>query len=442
MRKFMLITLIVLVACQLGFAQTINRTLTTNAISTAHATGKPLPVVPRTVQQGKARPMIWVTGQKFTKGSLVAGEPSFCDYNSGSQIALCPKGLQTAYQTTQILGANGGAGMVIAIVDFFSYPAAEANFAQFNADMGLPACTTANGCFQSVDVSGGYDGTGTGWDLESMLDIEYAHAMAPNAKIVYIQGNPYSYGDDDESVAALGCPASPYCAGLGINYTIPAADVVSNSWTYYAGEIPSLDNAWVLGKPLLFASGDGSAFPAYSVISYPCTSANVTCIGGTGLYVNPNLSRLVETGWSGAGGGCSAAFGIPSWQGTHGSAVCSPYRAAPDIAAVADTNTPVAVYLCNIYNCGYFGVGGTSVATPVTAGLVADLDKARVGFGKAKFTYLNNLLYQAAAANYPYFYYDIVSGYNGYYAGPGYDLITGLGNLTGKNAGNRFFGLP
>jgi hypothetical protein len=70
------------------------------------------------------------------------------------------------------------------------------------------------------------------------------------------------------------------------------------------------------------------------------------------------------------------------------------------------------------------------------------MDTARVSFGKAKFTFLNTGLYKAAGSNYAYFYYDITSGFNGYNAGPGFDMITGLGNITGKDLANRFYGLP
>ena len=438
LRKLCLISLVVLLACQLGLAQT---SAASRALSIVQATGKPTPVVPASLAKGPTHPTIWLSRSLGSKPKLVSGEPVFCDYNQGYQNAICAKGVQTAYGTN-FIGANGGAGMTIAILDYFSYPSAEANFAQFNADMGLPACTTANGCFHSVDISNGNDGTGTGWDLESMLDIEYAHAMAPNAKIVYVQGDPYSYGVEAESIAALGCPASPYCTQYGVASS-PAGDVVSNSWTFNAGEIPSLDPYWNLGKPLLFASGDSSAWPYYSVTGYPCTSVYATCVGGTSLYLNPNLTRSSETGWAGAGGGCSNNFAIPSWQGNNGSGVCSPLRAAPDVAAVADGNTPVAVYICNIYwSCGYYGVGGTSVATPVLSGLVADIDAARVSFGKAKLTSFAPRLYPAATSNYNYFFYDVTSGYNGFYAGPQYDLITGLGVPTGKDLGNRFFGLP
>ncbi len=438
LRKLCLLSLVVLLACQLGFAQA---SAASRALSIVKATGKPTPVLPASLAKGPTHPTIWLTRSLGVKSKFVAGEPSFCDYNNGSQVAVCAKGVQTAYGTA-FLGANGGAGMTIAIVDFFAYSTAEANLAQFNADMGLPACTTANGCFHSVALTN-VDGTGTGWDLESMLDLEYAHAMAPNAKIVYVQGDPF--GDPGyyaESIAALGCPASPYCSMYGIASS-PAGDVVSNSWTYNAGESTVDDPNYNLGKPLLFASGDSGAWPYTSVTGYPCTSVYSTCVGGTALYLNPNLTRNVETGWSGAGGGCSNNFAMPSWQGNVGSNVCAPLRAAPDIAAIADPNTPVAVYICNIdWTCGYYGVGGTSVATPVNSGLVADIDAARVGFGKSKLTSLAPGLYPAATGNYNYFFYDVTSGNNGFAAGYHFDLVTGLGVPTGKDLANKFFGLP
>jgi subtilase family serine protease len=412
-----------------------NKTLAATAVKAVQTTGKPVPAVPASTIKAlaAARPNIWLTKTQLQIPSKPAGrpigalvsEPWFCDYVNGNFNTFCPYGVQTAYGVKQIAGANGGAGMTIAIVDAYGYPSAEANFAQFNADMGLPPCTTANGCFTSVNLSP-YDGSGSGWDLESMLDIEYAHAMAPNAKIVYVQAYDNGY---DSLGAAVGIAAAQ-------------ADVVSNSWS--GGEAPSYDFYWNLPKPLLFASGDYQSWPLQGFVGYPCSasSPSVSCIGGTSLYTTSSLVRISEAGWAGAGGGCSAAEGIPAWQGSNGSGICAPYHASPDMAAIADPNTPVAVYINNPYwTPGYYGVGGTSVATPVLAGLVADLDAANVSFGKAKWTALTPSLYGGAAANYNYYFYDVTSGNNGYAAGFQFDLVTGLGNLTGKNAANRFFGL-
>jgi subtilase family serine protease len=433
LRNLFLVAVALLMVCQLGWAQSAaippDKTLAAKAVAAVQATGIPVPVVPfasiAAASKPAARPGVWLSRSLGANPTLHTGEPSFCDFNNGSQVALCPLGLQTAYSVKQIVGGNGGAGIVIAIVDAYAYSSAEANLAQFNSDMGLPACTTANGCFTSVVMTGASDGTGSGWDLESMLDLEYAHAMAPNAKLIYVQAKDSSY------------------EGLGAAVAVAAAsaDIVSNSWI--GEEITAYDSYWNVGKVLLFSSGDDASWPTkYYNVGYPCSALTVTCVGGTALHVNAKLQRTSETGWSGAGGGCSLAETTPAWQGRNGSGVCSPYRAAPDIAAIADPNTPVAVYINNPeWSPGYYGVGGTSVATPVSAGLVANIDTARVSFGKAKFTFLNQSLYNAAASNYNYFFYDVTSGNNGFAAGYQFDLVTGLGVSNGPAMANRFFGL-
>lgn len=440
LRKLLLVIFVVVLVCQLGFAQSVaDKNVLNKTLTTAKQTGKPMPVVPVTAAVGPkhARPTIWVAGNTLAvpkAPAVLAGEPWFC---LPGGFLFCPKSLTSAYQVSQITNGNGGSGMVIAIVDLYGYPYAENNLAQFNNDMGLPACTTANGCFTSIDLTGGSDGSGSGWDLESMLDLEYAHTMAPKAKLIYVQTSNLSEADD---VAAKGCPASIYCLPGMIS---PPADIISNSWQYLYGEYPSEDPYFNQGKVVLFSSGDSSNFPYQGYPTYPCTSPYVSCVGGTSLYVNQNLQRTLETGWAGGGGGCSQVYAMPPWQGSNGSSVCTPNRATPDVSAIADPNTGVAVYLGNpVEGYYYYQVGGTSLATPVVAGLVANIDTARVSFGKTKLTYLNDLVYKAAASNYNYFLYDVTSGNNGYPAGFQFDLVTGLGVPIGKDWANRFFGLP
>jgi subtilase family serine protease len=426
-----------LLVSQFAFAQRAalppDKTLGAKAIQAAQTTGKPVPVVPASTikAQAAARPTIWLAKslgvKKATGKGVGASEPGFCESVYGPYYIFCPAGLQTAYGVKQIAGANGGAGMTIAIVDAFAYPTAEADLAQFNADMGLPPCTTANGCFTSINLSP-YDGTGSGWDLESMLDLEYAHTVAPNAKLVYVQAY-------DNYTNNLGVAEAAAAAVAGVV-------VVSNSWS--GGEDPTSDFYWNLGIPLLFASGDYGSWPSQNSVGYPCSAseAGVTCVGGTSLYVNASSQRTSEVGWAGSGGGCAQFEPTPWWQGNNGSGTCYPYHASPDIAAIADPYTGVAVYINNAhYGNGYWIVGGTSLATPVTAGLLANIDAALVSFGKPTITALTPSVYAAATANYGYYFYDVTSGSNGYLAGPQFDLVTGLGNLTGKDAGSRFFGL-
>ncbi len=414
----------------MGFAQSAvppNKALAAKAVATVQATGKPAAVVPAASVAAKpaARPTIMLARSLGASRQVTsAAEPSFCEHQFTGFYVFCPKGVQTAYGVNQIIGANGGAGITIAIVDAFAYPNAEANLAVFNSVMGLPPCTTANGCFTNVNLSP-FDGSGSGWDLESMLDLEYAHSMAPNAKLVYVQAFDNGYD------------------GLGVAVGVAASmsDLVSNSWS--GGEASSFDFYWNLGKVLLFSSGDNGSWPSQGFVGYPCSANTVTCVGGTSLYVNGSLQRTLETAWAGSGGGCSVEHAMPSYQGLNGSGVCSPNRASPDISAIADPNTGVAVYIANPYwSPGFYLVGGTSLATPVLAGLVADIDTARLSFGKSKLTFLNPGVYQAASSNYNYFNYDVTIGSNGYPAGFQFDLVTGLGVPTGKNLANRFFGLP
>ncbi len=431
LRKLLLISSVVLLACQLGFAQSALQ-----QFNKAQATGKAQLVMPTAVAGTHAKSTAMFSGkkvaiQKGVKYAAAPGEPWFCDWNNGSQVLVCPKGVQTAYGTN-FVGANGGAGMTIAIVDYFYYLDAENALAQYNADMGLPACTVANGCFVPIDMSNGnecfHDADCYGWEVETMLDIEAVHAMAPNAKIVYIGGDPYNYGTAEEIAAqAMG-------------------DATSNSWTFNSGESVDAIFGPALGKgpPTLFASGDYGYFP-YAGIAYPCTSPDATCVGGTSLYLNPNLTRNSEPAWSGSGGGCSGIFIQPTYQNyTNANGACGGLRSAPDIAAIADPNTSFAVYIGGDYAGYYYGVGGTSLATPILAGLIADMDAARVSFGKTKLTFssFDGEIYPAAASNYNYFFYDVTSGNNGYPAGFHFDLVTGLGVPTGKNMANRFFGLP
>lgn len=447
-RKLLFVTLSLVLVCQLGWSQQHASYVQQKALQ-AQATGKGMPVIPASaVRAGQHRPFVWIGGplgvaQRQLRSQAQAALPSFCNTSHSYGLLLCPNALQTAYQTNSISYANGGAGMVIGIVDAFHYQYAEKDLNNFSSDMNLPPCTKASGCFQNLDQNGN-DATNTscgsdsGWETETMLDLEYAHAMAPNAKIILVEG--CTNNDSDLYQAVL------TAAGL--------ADVVSNSWgtDEYVGEEVG-DPTFFSTKPMLFASGDSGA-PAI----YPCTSPNTTCIGGTSLQVDLNqgsnyLKRTTETGWPGSGGGCSIVEPAQTYQVGNGVTLCGAYRAAPDTSAIAADTSEVAVLdsLNTGNDHGYYRVWGTSLATPVVAGLIADLDSARTTVlptflrkaklqGSAGVPYVNSSLYLkyagAPAGNpYAFYYYDVISGNNGFAAGPGYDLVTGLGVLNGPHAG-------
>ena len=229
--------------------------------------------------------------------------------------------------------------------------------AKFNTDMGLPPCTKASGCFTNVDQNGGQNfcGPNAGWELETMLDLEWAHAMAPGAKLVLVEGCTNSFAN----------------LATAVTTAVGMADIISNSYgsLEFGGET-GLDPTFNVNKPILFSSGDNG-----TPTSYPCASPYVTCVGGTTLNVNASFQRISETGWAGSGGGCSQFEAKPGYQSGNGITVCSSDRATPDIAAIADPAPELLVW--DSGNGGYFLVGGTSLATPVMAGIFADDMQAR-----------------------------------------------------------------
>jgi subtilase family serine protease len=442
MRKLLLISIALILVCQLSWGQAATP-LQKTALQ-AQATGKGLPVVPASaLKPYQSRPHVWIGGPLGTFSKPLGGMqpmlPAFCNTTHAYGLLLCPNALQTAYQTNNISFANGGAGMTIAIVDAFHYPFTEKDLNNFSADMGLPACTKASGCYRNLDQNGNdasttQCGSDSGWELETMLDLEYAHAMAPNAKLILVEG----CDNFDNNLYQAVVTASKL------------ADVVSNSWGRGEDPADAGDNATFFSTtPILFSSGDSGAPP-----QYPCTSPNTTCIGGTNLTVDlVTLKRVTETGWAGSGGGCSAYQAIQPWQTNNGVTLCSPNVASPDIAAIGGDPSEVAVLdsLNSGNDHGYYRVWGTSLSCPVMAGLMADLDTARTTVvptflrkpklqGAAGTQFLNTSLYlkYAGAPNgnpYVLYYYDVLTGNNGYAAGPGYDRVTGLGVLNGPYAG-------
>src|SRR5271157_5519256 len=248
--KLIVIATVLLLACQL-FAQA-PMTSVQKLAALAEATGQPQRLMP-TAPANHFRSVSWVVGG-FTPGQPQT-KPVNCNKNG-----FCPPSLEIGYGTVNVVGGNGGAGITIAIVDAFHYAHAEADLNFFSTDMGLPACTTQNGCFKNTDQNGGQNfcGSNSGWELETMLDIEWAHAMAPNAKIVLVEGCDNSFDSLNTAVTTA--------------VTKEGADFVSNSYgaAEFQGE-NGYDSVYNIPHPLLYASGDGGG----NQTKYPCASPYV-----------------------------------------------------------------------------------------------------------------------------------------------------------------------
>jgi hypothetical protein len=314
---------------------------------------------------------------------------------------LAPTNIKSVYGFST--STSAGLGKTIALVDAYDDPTAANDLATFSSQWGLPACTT--GCFTKVNQTGGSslpapDG---GWALEISLDIEWAHATAPGAKILLVEAN--SNGLNDLLTAES-------FAGTHANY-------VSNSWG--ASEFPGeagLDS-YFSGSASYFASTGDSA----SAVEYPSTSANVVAVGGTSLKFSGNGSLFSsETAWSAGGGGCSADEPAPAQQAAFSQykQVGCTGRAVPDVSLDADPNSGVAVYDSTPYpgssnGSNWWTVGGTSVASPIWAA-----ESAVAGISASPKT-----IYSSAS---PPTFRDITGGSNGHPTLVGYDLATGRGS--------------
>ncbi len=321
-----------------------------------------------------------------------------------------PTEFRTAYQLT----GTAKAPTTIAIVDAYDSPTIENDLNVYSQTYGLPPCTTNNGCFTKVNQSGqqnNYPQTNNSWALEISLDVEVAHAICQNCKILLVEANSNSFSD-------LG-NAENTAAHLG-------ATVISNS---YGGKEFQGETAYDYyfynhpGITITVSSGDNG----YGV-QYPAASPYVTAVGGTTLSLKSDNTRNNETVWGGSGSGCSVYEPKPGWQIDNG---CN-NRTVVDVSADADPNTGAAVYDSTGGNPGWIVVGGTSLSAPLVAGIYAlagnSGSSSKIG---ASYLYSNTSVPSL---------YNITTGSNGNCGsylctgGPIYNGPTGLGTPIGTGA--------
>ena len=324
------------------------------------------------------------------------------------------------------LPATGGSG-AIAIVDAYHYPTALADFNGFSQVFGLPTETSTNATLatnqhlQVVYASGTQPQSGGSyigsWNLEEALDIEWAHAVAPNAKIYLVEAASASMTDLDNAVR------------VAANLT--GVKEVSMSWggseTSY--EAMMFDSYFVHSGVVFFASSGDSA----DAMEYPAASPNVVACGGTSINRTSTGTYVSQTAWSQGGCGPSVYEARPSFQ-IGVSSVVGTKRGVSDISFDADPNTGVYVYDSTPFegSSGWWILGGTSVASPSLAALVnvAGTTNGYAASTAAEETRIYGNLGNAAA------FTDILSGTDGKYSAKfGYDFPTGVGaphGLVGK----------
>ncbi len=314
----------------------------------------------------------------------------------------------TPAQLQQAYGLNvfqsGGAGVIVAVIDACGNSHVQADLHAFDLAYNLPATT-----IRVVKPEGTPCSDPRNWGIETDLDVQMVHAVAPFATIVLEEAKTASFADLIKAAQDA--------------YMKQGATIVSMSFSgpEFSGETGSradgvFSQGNALGVSFTAASGDNGCGA-----QYPAASPYVLSVGGTSLNLSATGTYSTETAWKGSGGGLSAYESRPVYQnGVNASGK----RAIPDVSIVADPNTGVAMYDSDI---GDFNVaGGTSVGAPLWAGILALANSMRF----FSMTNASNDLYTVAYSRYTSNYHDIKSGSSGSacIAGTGYDTVTGLGS--------------
>jgi subtilase family serine protease len=304
-----------------------------------------------------------------------------------------------------------GGSRAIAIVDAYHYPTAMNDLQVFSAQFGLPAPTSAN--FQVVYANGRQPSVNADWNIEAALDIQWAHAMAPQAKIYLVEAASARYAD---LLYAVTVANSLVKAAGGGEVSMSWGGSEFSAETFYDGYFTQS------GVVYFASSGDSPG------VIWPSASRNVVSVGGTSISRNPTTGAFQgELAWQSGGGGPSIYEPLPSFQsGVAG--IPQTRRATPDIASDADPSTGVWVY-ANPY---WYIVGGTSVSAPVWAGIVNSAGH----FAPSSQSELTMLYANRTNAS---LFTDITAGScgpnQGYKFLTGWDFCTGIGTpltLSGK----------
>lgn len=371
-----------------------------------------------------------------------------------ASVYYSPSEIGQVYGATPLWNAGyNGSGVTIAIVDAYGDPFIQQELNNFSAEFNLPSANVNEIC---VDGPCNYaSGIAEGWATEIALDVEWAHAMAPGARInLYVAANATfplfdavqkAVSDGVNSIISLswGSPENAF------GQSGPVAPIYGENYPWLN---QVFQQAAAQGITVFASSGDWGAYDQsqgetapYGGAVYPSTDPYVTGVGGTTLYMNSTSGYLqlpyanasgsygAETAWSwsnsqdaATGGGYSTLFGVPSWQSGPGFAGTS--RGAPDVGWDANPSTGVLVAISNGLGqpMTYYIVGGTSVGSPSWAGSLALIDQKAGGklgsLNPAIYSILNN------SGEYSKAFHDITVGNNNpNSAGVGWDPLTGVG---------------
>ncbi|MGA2011728.1 MAG: S53 family peptidase [Solirubrobacteraceae bacterium] len=404
-----------------------------------------------------------------------------------------PTQYELAYDMNPLYQAGlTGAGKTIVIVDSFGSPTIESDLQTFDQAYGLPAPPS----FQIIQPDGPvppFDPTNPAdpnWGIETSLDVEYSHAMAPGANILLVE-TPVA-----ETEGTVGFPQIVEAENYVIDHHL--GDVISQSFGATEQTFPSAQsikrlrsayvNAWLHRITVVSGAGDGGPtdqtdapdaidYYPFRVDSWPSTDPLVTSVGGTQLHLDADGNRLApDNVWNdtallaqlndappspaAGGGGLSVVFPRPWYQDGVASTV-GLQRGTPDVSMTAAVDGGANVYWS--FDASALGfpstpvwavIGGTSEATPMFAGVVAVADQAAghdlgllnprlYGIGDGVNSGLTDVTAGDTDQSFVNPATDPFPGPQtvaGYAAVAGYDLATGLGTPDGVGFVNEFAG--
>ncbi|MGE5187679.1 MAG: hypothetical protein ACM3JE_01495 [Betaproteobacteria bacterium] len=315
---------------------------------------------------------------------------------AASPQGYTPSQIKAAYN----LPLSGGDGVIIAIIGAYDTLNILNFFNTFSDTFGLPNNSTGNFLVHNMVPNMRSD---SGWALETCLDVEWAHAIAPNATILLVQAENNLQNHLLEAV----------------DYATNQPGVVAVSMSWGGDEFSTENNQEnhfnKQGIAFFASSGDDG-----KTVLWPAASSKVVSVGGTTLTLNPDGSVISEVAWKSSSGGVSDYVTRPVYQTSYG--LTYPRRAVPDVSYNANPTTGVPVY-----NGTWWKLGGTSAGAPQWAAIYA------LGLSAN-----NTNLYSKAKSNYAYYFRDITSGSNNANTATlGYDLVTGLGSPLTTNFGTE-----
>ncbi len=418
--------------------------------------------------------------QYSTEMVVPQGLPLCRSASLGSIICYSPQFIRKAYN---VPGSLDGTGQTIVIVDAFGSPTIAADLALFDSLFHIPAPPSftilcGNGSCPNVNINANLRHDEFGWTIETSLDVEYAHAIAPGANIVLDVASTSSGNaiNDAEATAIAAYPGAIFSQSFGIpeifvhNNNAQVMQAQANYATGVASGDTFFASAGDTGATFGFTT-PMSNFPASDIhnvgvtgtqgLPYNATGtltpcpAYQTCTSGLSTYMGPCVlgrrtgSGCTPVGYGGeqvwnepsfgaaTGGAQSLLFGVPSYQSGLGLTA-----RGPDVSYNAAVNGGVLVVYGGFGFPVLFIVGGTSAGSPQWAGIAALANQARASAGKGPIGDINPVLYSIYhnAAKYAKDFHDITVGNDqevgtpvGYSAGTGYDLASGIGTPNVAN---------